>query len=131
MITRSKNASTLRRLSNKLYKLFSSVRLCWIQTPALLTLPICYKCSFLLVFASISALKILSKVVGLPDRCESERSKLLHLNLENHIWHLGTSSASSCVTTLVKLEKHTMSDMYLFWYLAGHFTTDCKKIIKV
>ncbi|GFT72572.1 hypothetical protein TNCV_974221 [Trichonephila clavipes] len=35
----------------------------------------------------------LSKVVGLPDRCESERSKLPDLNLENPIWHLRTSKA--------------------------------------
>ncbi|GFX20690.1 hypothetical protein TNCV_77481 [Trichonephila clavipes] len=33
----------------------------------------------------------LSKVVGLPDRCESERSKSPDLNLENHLWHLQTS----------------------------------------
>ncbi|GFW99511.1 hypothetical protein TNCV_3417441 [Trichonephila clavipes] len=35
----------------------------------------------------------LSKVVGLPHRCESERSKLPDLNFENHLWHLRTSKA--------------------------------------
>ncbi|GFW03274.1 hypothetical protein TNCV_463881 [Trichonephila clavipes] len=35
----------------------------------------------------------LSKVVGLPDRCESERSKLPDLNIEIHLWRLQTSKA--------------------------------------
>ncbi|GFS99386.1 hypothetical protein TNCV_1601901 [Trichonephila clavipes] len=48
----------------------------------------------------------LSKV-GLPDPCESERTKLRDLNLENHLCHLRTSKA-------LGLEEHNRYELFIF-----------------
>ena len=122
------------------------------QTSTLLTLPICFKCSWMpnksyffdsfsiiwLWFASIFAIKIsLSKDVNLLDFYESWKPKLLDLNFAiiplvfKNIWYPQTFLVEiSASVPRWNSKMHGIVAMYSNRYLTNHFTINCKKMKK-